>query len=153
MFSGKIASGKSTLAAQLAATHECVILSEDHLLSRLYPGEVTTIEDYVRVAGRLRSAIETHVEELLRQGIDVVLDFQANTPAARAWMRRLFEGAGAEHQLHYIVASNEACKKRLRRRNEDARHEYQVSEAEFDLFTSHFVAPAGTERFNVVLHR
>lgn len=122
-----------------------VLLSEDHLLSRLDPGEVTTREDYVRTARRLRQALEPHVEDLLRHNLNVVLDFQADTPTARAWMRSLFEGAGAEHQLHYVMASDDTCKERLRCRSEAALHEYHVSEAEFDLFTSYFVRQEPTK--------
>jgi predicted kinase len=149
---GKIASGKSTLAAELAAAPSTVVVSEDQLLARLFPGEITTLEDYVRSARRLRDAIGPHVVNLLRAGVSVVLDFQANTPAARAWMRGLFEAAEAPHALHHLDASDEACKRRLRVRNAAGTHDYQVSEAEYDLFTSHFVAPGADEGFNVVVH-
>jgi predicted kinase len=52
MFCGKIASGKSTLAIGLSQAHGTVLLSEDHFLSKLYPGEISTVEDYARCAGR-----------------------------------------------------------------------------------------------------
>jgi len=152
MLCGKIASGKSTLAARLARSPGTVLLSEDRLLSRLYPGEVVTIDDYVRCAGRLREAIGPMIQDLLRAGVSVVLDFQANTPAVRAWMRTLFEGAGARHRLHHLAASDAACKARLRRRNAAGAHEYRVGDAEFELFTSRFVPPDEAEGFDVVAY-
>ena len=150
MLCGKIAAGKSTLAARLSEAGDTVLLSEDHLLSRLYPGEIRTIDDYVRSAGRLREAIGPHIIILLKKGISVVLDFQANTPAARGWMRSLFESAGAKHQLHYLQTLDETCKSRLRARNAAGTHDYQVSDADFDLFTKFFVPPGAEEGFAVL---
>jgi len=149
---GKIASGKSTLAAALAREPDTVLLGEDALLTRLYPGEIATLDDYVRCIGRLREAIGPHVQALLRLGISVVLDFQANTPRARAWMRTLFEGAEARHVLHVLDVPDEVCKARLRARNACGTHEYRVSDADFELFTRHFVLPSADEGFHVVHH-
>ena len=64
MLCGKIASGKSTLAKRLARAPGTVLLSEDQLLSTLYPGEIKTLDDYVRCAGRLREAIAPLIQEL-----------------------------------------------------------------------------------------
>ncbi|MDP9412656.1 MAG: ATP-binding protein [Pseudomonadota bacterium] len=153
MLCGKIAAGKSTLAARLAEAESTVLLSEDHLLARLYPGEINTIDDYVRCATRLREAIGSHIVTLLRQGVSIVLDFQANTLAARGWMRGLFEQAGARHQLHYLRTSDKTCRMRLQARNAAGTHDYQVSEAEFDLFTRFFVVPGPEEGFHVIQHR
>lgn len=152
MFCGKIAAGKSTLAAQLGEGSNTVLLSEDHFLAHLYPGEIVTIEDYARCAVRLRQAIGPHIANLLRSGLSVVLDFQANTLSARAWMRYLFEAAGADHQLHYLRADDAICKERLTERNASGAHEYQVSDADFDLFNSYVVAPGADEGFKVILH-
>lgn len=152
MFCGKIASGKSSLAAQLAKAPLTVLISEDYLLARLYPGEIENIEDYARSTTRLRAAIGPHIEQLIRTGVSVVLDFQANTPSARAWMRRLVDASGAAHQLHWLKASDEVCKARLASRNASGTHEYQVTEAEFDLFTSYFVPPSPEEGLAVMVH-
>jgi len=45
------------------------------------------------------------------------------------------------------------CKQRLRERNAAGAHPFQVSEAEFDQFTSYFVPPTPDEGFNVVVHK
>ena len=151
-FCGKIASGKSTLAASLADTPQTVLVCEDALLSRLYPGEIATIDDYVRAATRLRAAIGPHLEVLLRTGLNIVLDFQANTPAARAWIRSVVERAEASHVLHFLDVSDEVCRSRLAERNASGAHEYQVGEADFELFNSYVVPPTSAESFNVVVH-
>ena len=149
---GKIAAGKSTLAASLAEAPDPILISEDRLLARLYPGEITTLADYVRCAGRLRDAIAPHIRALLREGVSVVLDFQMNTLATRAWARTLFEGAGADHALHYLRMDDETCKKRLRARNAAGTHEYAASDAEFDQFTRYFVEPGEAEGFRILVH-
>jgi predicted kinase len=149
---GKIASGKSTLAARLAAAPSSVRLSEDQLLARLYPGEIATLADYARCAARLREAMTPVVQDLLRAGVSVVLDFQANTPAVRRWMRGLVEGTGARCVLHHLEADDALCKARLRARNASGAHEYQVDEATFDLFTGYFVPPGAEEGFEVLVH-
>ena len=90
---GKIAAGKSTLARRLAAAPATVLIGEDQWLSTLFPGEIATLEDYVRCSGRLGEAMSPHVEALLKAGLSVVLDFPANTVRRRKWMRGIFEAA------------------------------------------------------------
>lgn len=150
---GKIASGKSTFSNKLGEAPGSVVVREDHWLARLYPGEQSTLSDYVRNSTRLRGAMTGLLIDLLRTGVTVVLDFPANTPGQRAWMRTLFLDAKCAHQLHYLDVSDELCKARLHRRNESGKHEFAVSDEDFDLFTSHFVPPSNDEGFNVVVHR
>lgn len=147
---GKIAAGKSTLTSRLAAAPKTVLISEDEWLSQLFPGEITTLHDYVRCTARLRGPMGVHVEHLLRAGNSVVLDFPANTIDSRQWMREIFKNAGSAHCLHYLDVSDEECKARLRRRNEDGSHRFTTSEAEFDAISRYFVAPSPEEGFNVV---
>jgi hypothetical protein len=51
-----------------------------------------------------------------------------------------------------LAAGNEVCLERLAERNAAGTHEYQVSEAEFALFTSHFVPPDPREGLQIVEH-
>ncbi len=149
---GKIAAGKSTLAKKLAARPLTVLIGEDHWNSTLFPDEIRTIEDYGRYSNRLRRAMAPHVVALLKAGVSVVLDFQANTIAVRQWMRTLIDESGAAHELHFLDLPDETCRQRLRARNAAGDHPYQASDAEFDLFTKYFVAPTADEGFNVIVH-
>jgi predicted kinase len=150
---GKIAAGKTTLSNELGEAGNTIVVREDHWLARLYPGDQNTLADYVRNATRLRGAMTGLLVDLLRTGISVVLDFPGNTPDQRAWMRTLFEEAGCAHLLHYLDVPNEVCKARLHQRNMSGLHEFEVSDEDFDLFTSYFVPPSASEAFNVVVHR
>lgn len=150
---GKIAAGKSTLSAELGAAPGTVTLAEDAWLARLYPGEIVTVEDYVRCAARLREAMMPHVENLLRAGLSVVLDFPANTRANRAWMRSIIDRSGAQHRLYWLDVPDEVCRARLRQRNAAGTHDFAASDAEHDAITAYFVAPQADEGFEIVHRR
>ena len=152
-FCGKMAAGKSTLAKELAAREDAVVLSQDNLLERLFPGEIVNIPNYIKFAGRLNSAIGPHVVALLTLGSSVVLDFPGNTRSQRAWFRELFEQAGVEHELHFIDAPDALCKRQLKERSKHLPAGTPwTSEAEFDMIMAHFLPPAEDERFNVIRH-
>lgn len=146
---GKIASGKSTLAKRLAEQPNTVLLTEDQLLSCLFPGEIQALADYVRCADRLKQALGGHIVALLRAGLSVVLDFPANTQRQRAWLRSLFEQAGAAHVLHVLDLPDAICKARLRARNAAGAHPFATSDAAFEAITRHFLPPAPEEGFEV----
>jgi predicted kinase len=149
---GKIATGKSTLARRLAARPATLLISEDHWTSNLFSDDLRTIDDYGRFSSRLRAAMAPHIVDILQQGLSVVLDFPANTVSNRNWMRSLITQANVAHELHLLDFPDTICKQKLRERNARGQHPFQVSEAEYDLFTSHFVAPGPDEGFNVVVH-
>ena len=152
LFCGKIASGKSTLARQIAARPATLLVSEDHWTSHLFADEMKTIDDYGRYSWRLRAAMGPHVVAILRQGLSVSLDFQANTVKVRGWMRSLIAEADVAHELHLLDVSDAICRQRLRERNAGGEHPFQVDDATYDLFTRYFVPPDPGEGFNVIVH-
>lgn len=147
---GKIAAGKSTRVAALGEETGGLVLGEDFWLATLYPGQITSLEDYLRDSGRLRTAMAPLIVDLLRRGNAVVLDFPANTLASRAWMRGLAEQAGVETVIHFLDVPDAVCLERLHARNAAGTHEYAPTDEEFALFTSHFVPPTEGEGFTVV---
>ena len=148
---GKIAAGKSTLAASLSAPSGTLLLSEDKWLSTLYP-ENGTVEDYRRTSALLREVMGEHVATLLGAGLSVVLDWPANTRRNRQWMKEIVDASDAAHQLHYLDVPDEVCLARLQARNASGRHEYEVSEEQFHEITSYFEPPSEAEGFNIVFH-
>jgi len=151
---GKMAAGKSTHARALARTKSAVLLVQDEFLGALYPGEVRSLQDFVRCSARLREALSPLVRDLLSEGVSVVLDFPGNTRAQRQWFRELFEAAGVEHELHFIDAPDELCKRQLKQRSQTLPPgSAWTTDAEFDAITAHFQAPAQDEHFNVILHQ
>jgi len=149
---GKIASGKSTLTAQLSRTGGAVVIAEDYWLNGLYSEEMSSISDYMRCMSKFRGVIGPHVVSLLNEGISVVLDFQANTIASRDWMRSILEQTKAAHKLHVLDVPDEVCIARLHARNAQGNHPFAASEEQFRQISKHFVAPSPEEGFNIVLH-
>ncbi|MEM7566233.1 MAG: ATP-binding protein [Pseudomonadota bacterium] len=152
MLCGKIASGKSTVAAALAAKPGTVRISEDEWLNALYDAEMATLADFVRCSARLRTAMGPHVAALLNAGLSVVLDFQANTLEARIWMRGILDETGAAHRLHVMTTPDETCLARLRARNAASTHPFAPTEEQFHRMSAHFAAPTEAEGFDIVLH-
>ena len=152
-FCGKMAAGKSTLSRALAEQEQAVLLVQDEWLSHLFPGEILDVPDYLRCSARLNAALTPLIVSLLSKGISVVLDFPGNTTKQRAWFRQLFEAAGVEHELHFIDAPDDVCKRQLRERSAGLPAGTPwTTEAEFDAITTYFQPPAADERFNVIRH-
>ena len=149
---GKIASGKSTLAAELGALPGCVVISEDQWLAALYRDEMHLVADYVRVAAKLSKAMTPHLVALLTAGVSVVLDFPANTRANRDWMRSVIEASSANHRLHYLDVPDALCKSRLHARNQGGEHAFAATDEQFALITRYFEPPQEEEGFHLVRH-
>lgn len=152
-FCGKMAAGKTTLSRELAEREQAVLMVLDELLDKLFPGDIVDIPSFVKHSSRVREALEPHICSLLSMGVSVVLDFPGNTRNQRAWFRRLIKASGADHELHFIDASDALCKRRLRQRSRDlAAGAPWTTDAEFDAITAHFEPPSAAEHFHVIRH-
>jgi predicted kinase len=146
-----MAAGKSTLSRELAERENAVLLIQDEFLERLYPGEIVDIPGFVKCSSRVKDALTPHICALLSMGLSVVLDFPGNTKNQRAWFRSLFEHADSEHELHFIDASDDLCKRQLRERSKGLPSGTAwTTDAEFGAITAYFEAPAIEEGFNVI---
>src|SRR5688572_21264969 len=139
---GKMAAGKSTLARDLAERHNAILLVQDEFLDKLFPGEITDIPGFIDRSSRLRDALTPHICAVLSKGISVVLDFPGNTKAQRAWFRELFEGSRVEHELHFVDASDDLCKRQLKHRSRNLSPDTAwTTDADFDAVTAYFQPP------------
>lgn len=84
----------------------------------------------MRLARQIREVVDPLVADLLRAGVTVVLDFPANTPQDRHWLRGLSDTAGVSHYVHYIEVDDDTCRARLHLRNQRAEHEFAATDAE-----------------------
>src|SRR6185312_6839581 len=80
---GKAASGKTTLARELAARHAAVLFGEDEWLT-LLDVEINSLADHVRHSKRLKAALAPLAVRLLQLGVPIVFDFAGNAPNDRA---------------------------------------------------------------------
>ena len=81
-----------------------------------------------------------------------MLDFAANTPEMRQWLRGIIDQSGGDHRLHVLEAEDDLCLRRLRARNAAGVHAFSVTEEQFHLFAKHFSVPTEAEGFNLVRH-
>jgi predicted kinase len=149
---GKAGAGKTTLARELGRTLPAIVICEDEWIATL-GFVVRSLEDYREVSGRCQKLLAKLVPDLLRQGVEVVLDFAANTVARRAWVRSLFEAAGADHALYWIDATDAECLDNIHRRNDEQPpgvYFGPVSDELFHAVTPHVVPPAPEEGFRVL---
>jgi len=149
---GKAGSGKTTLARELGRSLPAIVFCEDEWIATL-GFVVHTLEDYLEASGRCRRLIGSLVPDLLGLGNSVVLDFAGNTVRGRAWVRSLFEAAGADHALHWIEASDAECLDNIHRRNDEKPagiYWGAVSDELFHAVTPHFAPPAPEEGFHVL---
>lgn len=146
---GKIAAGKSTLAARLARAERTVLVAEDHWLSTLYPDAIVTLEDYRERSARLEGMMAPHLASVLRAGAAVVLDFHMNTRDRRDWAKDIAREAGVDAVLHWLDPPDAVCRARLRARNAAGTHAYEVSDAMFDRFTAHYDPPDPSEGWTI----
>lgn len=148
-----MAAGKSTLARELAARHDAVLLVQDHFLATLFPGEIVDVPSYIERSRRLNAVLTPHVRALLAKGLPVVLDFPGNTRQQRAWFRELVDGSGIPHELHFIDASDALCKRQLKQRSAHLPPgSAWTTDADFDAITAYFEPPAGDEGLTIVRH-
>ncbi|MDB5709192.1 MAG: ATP-binding protein [Sphingomonas bacterium] len=148
---GKVAAGKSTLARTLA-DDGALLVAQDPWMARLYPTELRTIEDYLKLSARLRAAMTPHLVDLLCAGLSLMLDWPANTVASRRWMREMAEGGGATARLHWLDVPDRQCLTRLDARNAGGEHEFTVSHGEFAALARYFEPPREEEGLPIVRH-
>ncbi len=129
-------------------------MNQDDWLAALYPGEITSIPDYVRCSRRLRDALTPLVVDLLTRGTPVVLDHPGNTRKQRHWFRELIERASGPHQLHFVDAGEDTCKRQLKQRSSSLPEGGAwTTDAEFDAITAFFKPPTDNENFNEIRHQ
>jgi len=154
IFCGKMASGKSTLAKEIAQQMSSVLISEDDMLGKLYPGEITDVQSYVRCSGKLKSAMRPVLVNLLENGTSVVLDFPANTVDQRKWMKGIVDGASAYHVFHYLDCTDEFCKAQLRKRaSKDPEKRSTDTPEMFDAMSRYFEPPNSEEGFELLTYK
>lgn len=145
-FCGKMGAGKSTLAEELKKEKDGILISEDDMLSNLYPNKISTVEDYKQHADLIKPLVESFAQQMLKKGITVILDFPANTPKQRSWLRGISDQVAADHRCYFIDAPDARCIRQLLNRG----NPNTDTEEMFYAMRQFFVAPKDEEAVNLV---
>ncbi|VTR68583.1 putative kinase [Desulfosarcina cetonica] len=149
-FCGKMGAGKTIKSKEVAHDQNAVLISEDEWLESLYPGQIKKFDDYLNFSRQLKPLVTSHVQNILRTGTDVVMDFPANTVSQRKWFKTLYAEINAPHELIYLNVSNEICLKQIaQRRTEQPERASFDTEEVFHHVTSFFEEPSADEGFNI----
>jgi adenylate kinase family enzyme len=142
--------GKSTKSKQVSQERNAVLISEDEWLSKLYPNQITSFDDYLHYSSLLKPLIKSHVLDLLKKGTSVVMDFPANTVNQRKWFKEIIKEANAQNELIYLNVSNDVCLRQIeKRRIEQPERAIYDTESMFTEVTKHFQEPEQGEGFNL----
>jgi len=139
-FCGKMGAGKSTLAKRLAEDKGAVLISEDDLLSKLYTGKIKSVKDYKLYSDKLKPVVSDTVQQILKRGVTVVLDFPANTE------RQISDGVHSEHTCYFVDRNDEVCIKQLLKRGNPNTDTVEM----FHAITQYFTEPSNSENINTV---
>jgi len=149
-FCGKMGAGKSTQSKKIAIDRNAVLISEDEWLESLYPGLISTFDDYLKFSEKLKPLVTSHIQNILRTGTNVVMDFPANTVSQRKWFKTIFSKINAPHELIYLNISDEICLKQIAKRSieQPERASFDTEEV-FNHVTGFFEEPGLDEGFNI----
>jgi len=149
-FCGKMGAGKSTLSMKIATEINAILLSEDEWLESLYPKTITSLDDYRTYSTRMKPVIKSLVQTVLSKGINVVMDFPANTTSQRQWFTSIFAEIGAPHQMVYIDRPDEICIRQVEQRRLEQPERAATDTLEmFQEVTAYFEEPQESEGITI----
>ena len=152
MTCGKICCGKSTYARRLRAETNAVILSIDDITLSLFPEGAGEMHDvYVRRAEQYLCSLAL---QILRTGMDVILDWGLWTREQRDRLRAFWKENGVENEIRYLRISSEKWNRRIQRRNIEQAEDpsvYRVDEGLLRKVESLFEEPAADEKDVIII--
>ncbi len=112
---GKIASGKTYYANKLKKKSKAIILSVDDLMLKL--SDSCLGEHHDNMASRCEHFFYGLAEQIVDNGIDVIIDFGYWSKKEREEAKEYFMNKGIAVELHYIRIPEDVRLEQLERRN------------------------------------
>jgi predicted kinase len=153
---GPTGAGKTTYAMALADRVRGVRFSVDEWMANLFQAnrrpQLSTAWVVERTV-RCELQIWAIADQLLKRGIDVVLDVGLSKRDHRDRFRMRAAHVGAEPKLHYLDVEAETRRERVRQRNEERTGTYlfEVTDAMFDFMEKWFEPPDEDELYGAMI--
>ena len=151
---GNTAAGKSTYSIELAKQQSGIQFSIDPWMQTLYGIDYNpSVHDFnwlVERVERCKIQMRQIAELLIKNGINVVLDWGFGDIESRKFYREWAVAQGAEVSLHFIDVPIEERRKRLHKRNEEkgSTFVFEVTDEMFNYVEPKFIPPTDTELIN-----
>lgn len=147
MTCGKICAGKSTYAERLRSETGAVLLSVDEITLALFGSDTGDMHDtYVE---RTEKYLYEKSVQIVRSGIDVILDWGFWTAKERKYAREFYKSYGISCELHFIDIDDDLWHTRIEKRNAMVEagecSAYYVDEGLARKFAEIFEPPLDTE--------
>lgn len=114
---GKICSGKTVYAEGLARLPETVLLSVDEVTNMLFDNQLGDHQD--NLIAKTQAYLLRKAVELVRSGVDVVLDWGFWTEYSRMDLSDFFASQCIALEWHYIEICRQTWVKNIEERNKD----------------------------------
>ena len=139
---GKICSGKTYYAKEMAEEKNALILSCDEL-SRIIDRNISIDSDkYDVIAKELQSYLIWRAVDISSHGVNVILDWGFWTERDRAALSYFMTDHGFKYEWHYLDISEERLKKNIEKRNSQLTDsDYFVDEGLLEKCLSRFEVP------------
>jgi hypothetical protein len=149
---GLVGSGKTTLARALCADGKAVRFTLDEWMIRLYPGLSFYTAEYGNRTVIVKDLIWSVAEQVLRSGVDVVLDWNSWSRERRAWTVQRAAAIPAEVILHRLDASIGQATARAEGRSRDpcAVYVHSIGREGNEHLASIMEPPSKAEGFSIV---
>ena len=160
---GPIGAGKTTYARQVAKEHHAIGFCEDEWLSQLFVPDAPEglLNEPMPIIGawanekyqRCRVQIWLICQQLLAQGISVVLEGAAANKTQRDVIRQKASTYNVVFQLHYVTCNEQRRRERVLKRNKEQGDTYslEVTPAMFEHVEHMFEPPQGSERQGAIV--
>lgn len=144
---GKIASGKSTYAKQLMQKEKAILLSVDEITLALFDGYIGERHD--EIVERTQRYLFDKSLEILRQGINVILDWGFWMKQERDEARAFYTSRGIACEFHQIDTPDSVWKRNIAMRNGEVKagktSAYYVDDALARKFAAIYETPDRSE--------
>lgn len=144
---GRLCSGKTTYCNKLISEHGGVLLSCDEITLALFDGELGERHD--DMVERIKRYLLQKAEELIGNGVDVLLDWGFWRISDREAAREFFSARGIAFELHYLDIPDKLWRERIEKRNYAVERgeasAYYVDEGLMQKFRDMFEPPLPSE--------